>query len=931
MNIKTRSIKPIAIVIAVLTAVIFAAMPLAGCNRRTPEQKYTVTFVTGSGSSVRAQSLPSGALVVKPEDPTLAGYEFVAWYKDAKYKTEWNFDVDRVDGNITLYAKWRNKTSPSTCVVNFVTGCSIAVPSQTLTVGDRVQEPPAITREGFVFAGWYADENYVSEWHFAYDTVSAPLTLYAKWTPKGGTDPDPDPDPDPNPDPITPDPSRGKVTATFNVGLDARKAGLSNPPAQTVVYGSRLAAPSVTREGYTLDGWYIEEGADKWSFDSTALTKNTTLFAKWRSGSDMPSGYVPGASLQIADTLYIHYLRDAGDYDGWCLWVWLDNAGGTRYASSIVDESGKVYAIDLSMLGSPAKVNFKAAVISASGTWGTEDGNDCAVTVSSAQKIGNSYHWYIKEGATNRGSSSFTGGGNSGGDVPPVTEPLRASANNVNRATAAALPVMDTASGCEDMGVGYQIFVASFCDSDGDGVGDIRGIISKLDYLDGLNVDVLWLTPIQSSDSLHGYDCYDYYSVDPKFGTNADYRELVYKAHERGIKVIMDLVVNHTSRSNEWFIKSKKGVVETVTYQDGTTAEVKYRDFYRWKNTGGNRYCSAGDGWYYYSSFGEWMPELNYDCQQVRDAMSDVAMYWMAYGLDGFRMDAIKHVFMWDESENASGDVEAAAYDTGYNFNMTKNVEFFKEFNHNLKTKYPDCFLLGEQLSGDVACVAPFYAGMDSLFDFNTYFDLPSRINTGNAAAAADKFNYNAAQYALYREDKPINSMITSNHDKDRFSKVMGADTQKMKLYFATVMTLPGLSWIYYGDEIGLKNNGSGDNAFRQSMRWTQDWENKCTCIGYGGTNTAVASVAEQAGDESSLLYYVKGLTAVRDAHPALINGTATCDVYDGMLRITVQNADEKLVVYHNYGSGSKTVSQSGELLFGSAALGAYGTAIYKV
>ncbi len=508
-----------------------------------------------------------------------------------------------------------------------------------------------------------------------------------------------------------------------------------------------------------------------------------------------------------------------------------------------------------------------------------------------------------------------------------MTEPLRENISDVVRSEAASLPVAATATEYDETGVGYQIFVASFCDSDGDGVGDIRGIIQKLDYLDDLNVDVLWLTPVQSSNSYHGYDCYDYYCIDGKFGTNADYRELVYKAHQKGIKVIMDLVVNHTSPNNEWFIKSKAGVVETVTYQDGTTAEVHYRDFYRWSRTGGTRKYSSGDGWYFYSSFGSNMPELNYDCQAVRNAMADVAAYWMNFGLDGFRMDAIKHVFMSDESENAPTD--RIAGDSGWQYNLDKNVEFFKEFNGKLKSKYPHCFLLGEQLDGNADNVAPFYAGMDSLFDFSMHYSLPDRIKSGNASAVANSANANAQKYASFRKDRAINSNISSNHDIPRLSSYF-TNQDQIKLYFAVTMTMQGLSWIYYGDEIGLMGKAGNDKNYRQSMKWTRDWENGCSNVISGKElNAATVSVAEQSDDQNSLLNYVKSLTALRNEYPCLINGDATCSTSDGMLKITVTDGTQSLTVYHNFTTESKRVS--GNAVFGNASyIAPYGTAVIK-
>ncbi|MDE7406702.1 MAG: InlB B-repeat-containing protein [Clostridiales bacterium] len=863
----------------------------------------TVVFVTNCSATAPQQTVDEGGKVSRP-NITNAGYTLDGWFKDDG--TEWNFATDTVSGEtLVLTARWTLIQQEVTkCVVTFVTNCSATAQQQTIDIGGKVVQPN-ITNAGYTLDGWY---NGGTKWNFATDTVSgATLTLTARWTVVGdGED----------------------VTVTFNVGRDARLAGVYNPAAVTVPAGSTIAEPQLTRDGYSVSGWYAEEGSTKWNFSVNTVTENVTLFAKWQvggggggggGGGDTPTQYAP--TMKESNTLYIHYLRSASDYDGWYIYNWKDGDNNQEIKNTVaIDDSGAVFAINLkdSINNGLSTINF---IVTQAG-W-NKDGGDNTVTLSNAQKVEGSYHWYIKQGKTANGSSEPP----TIGEVVGGNEPKRESQGNVNRNYAKNLPVMSTVSGWDEMGVGYQIFVASFCDSNGDGVGDLKGIISKLDYLQSLNVDVLWLTPIQSSNSYHGYDCYDYYSIDPKFGTNADYRRLVFEAHSRGMKIIMDLVVNHTSPNNEWFKKSKDGVIEEVTYQDGTKATVKYRDFYRWKSSGGNRMESAGDNWYFYSSFGGNMPELNYDYQPVRDAMVDVAAYWMSYGLDGFRMDAIKHVFMWDESDNAGGDREGGANDRPYNYNETKNVEFFKEFNYKLKSKYPHCYLLGEQLNGNTDDVSPFYKGMDSLFDFNTYYNLPGRLD-GGAAATANEFNANAQKYQTNRADRPINCMISSNHDINRLNSIIGGNTAKAKLYMAVIMTMPGLSWIYYGDEIGLAGQKGGDDDLRQSMKWTSSWANKCTAIYDNGANNSTKSVADQQNDSNSMLSYVKSLTKFRNDNPTLINGTATCSESNGMLKIVVTGGGQTYTVYHNFSGSSKTVS--GNVVFGSSTVPAYGTAIVQ-
>lgn len=925
MIMRTHSIKSRLRLTAFLcAAAMFTVFAFAGCTLKRPVVpdtdgvRYTVTFDSNGGTPVKSQTVNAGDKAVRPPAPTKAGSTFVDWCEDSALINAWGFETRTVEKDITLYAKWQvGETEYFT--VTFDSNGGTPVNSQRVEKGGKAVIPAQPTKSGCIFVGWYKDDLLNVEWDFNVMTVDKNTVIYAKWRDGGNQGGE-----------------ESKATATFNVGLDARRKGLSNPPAQTVEKGKGITAPNVSLDGYRLKGWYAEDGDVAWDFGGGKLDTDTTFFAKWEAESGGGGyDYEPPYDMRRDSTLYIHYLRDADDYDGWTVWAWTTGSG-MRFTSAGRDEAGIALAIDLDMFGSTSTVNFKIAVIEDVGydyIWGAADGGDNSVRLADAMKVGGSYHWFVKQNYTDSGSNRFSTGSESGSGV---TEPLRANISDVDRTYAARLDKFKTADNIDEMGVGYQIFVASFCDSDGDGVGDIQGIIKQLPYLDSLNVDVLWLTPIQSSNSMHGYDCYDYYAIDPKFGTNADYRELVYKAHSRGIKVIMDLVVNHTSPQNEWFIKSRRGAIEDVTYQDGTKATVKYRDFYRWKNSavsGSNRWHSSGDGWYYYSSFGSNMPELNYDCQAVRDAMADVAAYWMNYGLDGFRMDAIKHVFMWDESENKSGDVEGGSYDKPYNYNLTKNVEFFKEFNHKLKSKWPHCFLLGEQLSGNVGDVSKFYAGMDSLFDFNTYYDLPNKMAFGDVSGVASTFNSNAAQYERERGDRPVNSMISSNHDIPRLSRACGDDEDYMKLYFAVTMTLPGLSWIYYGDEIGLigykPSGNSPDDCFRQSMKWNSTWQYKCTAMRDFMFNEDTASVEEQLSDENSLLSYVQGLTQLRNDYPVLINGKATCSVENGMLKIVVTDGRSTVTSYHNFSYDEKTVSASGTPVFGSSTVPSHGSVAF--
>ena len=534
-----------------------------------------------------------------------------------------------------------------------------------------------------------------------------------------------------------------------------------------------------------------------------------------------------------------------------------------------------------------------------------------------------------------------------------------------------------TSEAFKNDGVGYQIFVASFRDSDGDGKGDLRGIINALDegFFDDLNVNVLWLTPIQKSDSYHGYDISDYYSVDKKFGTIDDYQELIYKAHHRTkpIKVLMDLVLNHTSKSNKWFINSQWAVEE-----DG----FNWRDVYTWKFE--NEYIDKWNGssytkvtvkedaesdnpswyrdgeshYYYYGKFGSGMPEINYLSANTRKLVINMARYWLSFGLDGFRLDAVKHIFMRDEcyqdgdviiqdvGTKESFDDEKGKYVTkafDYSSNITKNIMWWKEFAHGVKAAYPNCFLVGENFDGWGTRTAPYYQALDSQFSFSHYYHIPAYLYTAGgtprnfydlqAAESYDTYAGNGPYVLDAGEGKPkpsveggrrsdfIDGPFTSNHDVMRgINQVNGSgtksgttaldkvtdtgdnDTQikKAKIHAAITLLSQGVSWIYYGDELGMSSNtdehiamygseNSIDVWYRQPYLWgdatiTPKYRAGQYCFGdisgtksqyatkdpygYDSHNLALAKYNEQKTDPNSMYSWYKTLTDIKNQFP---------------------------------------------------------------
>jgi len=519
-------------------------------------------------------------------------------------------------------------------------------------------------------------------------------------------------------------------------------------------------------------------------------------------------------------------------------------------------------------------------------------------------------------------------------------------------------------------GVGYQIMVASFADSDGDGFGDIYGITQKLDYIKNLGVNVLWLTPIQKSDSYHGYDITDYNLVDPKFGSLAspaalanggvvdeataklDYKELIEAAHAKGMAVIMDLVLNHTSTGNKWFTQSAQ-------------LNKDYRAFYQWGNHETQTQIKETNYWYpygdhvysYYAKFGSGMPELNYMYSPTREAVFDMANGWCDFGVDGFRLDAVKHIFLADEIGSSSGDaiIKDISSAGDYSSNLTKNLNFFKELNSEVKRRHPNAFFVGENFDGHAYHVAPYYEGFDSMFDFRDYFDINSAAATGRKGTAsafgtAQGLLQNSGTYSAsgdanlsgdksimrevdggswnlqgvlaadnhYRGANAINGAFTSNHDIARcINRLAGTGNstgiqaqgnvttatydsyeQSANCVKIAQLMLPGCTWIYYGDELGMTGNfPSGTTAdsdysdlwYRQPMKWKQGGaagDGHLTC-GYNVTGSGMAvtwddvnsslkvpDAETQATSAGSQYDILKTFASLKSGTPALIRGS---------------------------------------------------------
>ena len=444
-------------------------------------------------------------------------------------------------------------------------------------------------------------------------------------------------------------------------------------------------------------------------------------------------------------------------------------------------------------------------------------------------------------------------------------------------------------------GVYYEIFVRSFADSNGDGVGDLNGITARLDYLEWLGVSGLWLTPIFPSPSYHGYDITNYFAVNPQFGTMADFQRLLHEAHARGIKVLIDMVLNHTSNRNPWF-------------QRALDRKSPYHDWYTWAGQGTDLSAPSALGtpaWhpagaeYYLGDFSGDMPDLNYDNPAVRQLMIRVGRFWLAQGVDGFRLDATTQIYIDFQS------------DVGSPRAIGKNVAWWQEYHAALRATDPTVFLLGEVPARSEAEAAPYYGGLSSVFDFP--------LATVLVAAAASETSPNLGDYVQeawrsfrqHARGPIVDSPFIGNHDRDRVLDQLHGDMRHMRMAAAMLLTLPGAPFVYYGEEIGM-HGMKPDEAIRKPMRWDRNPHQAGETWWEPAPDNAAPglSVAAERADPGSLLYFYRRVIHWRIELPALRDGDIEPYAADGGPISAYTRADhaQRLLVIHNLSDTTRRV-----------------------
>ncbi|MDB4877981.1 MAG: alpha amylase catalytic region [Gemmatimonadetes bacterium] len=423
----------------------------------------------------------------------------------------------------------------------------------------------------------------------------------------------------------------------------------------------------------------------------------------------------------------------------------------------------------------------------------------------------------------------------------------------------------------------YEIFVRSFYDSDGDGIGDLNGVTQKLDYInDGnpsstraLGARCIWLMPVDASPSYHGYDVKNYYRVNPEYGTNADFKRLMAAAHQRGIHVLVDLVLNHASSEHPYF---KEALHDPAS---------PHRNWFRFSPTKPDIKGPWGqEVWhksperdeYYYGLFTAEMPDLNYENPAVKQEATNVARFWLdSMGVDGFRLDAVPYLV----EEGTKLDHTAGTH------------AVLRDFARDVRTISPAAYTIGE-VWDSIGAQLPYYPDqLDAYFTFEASDAILDAVRSGLP-------NKLLAPFVRMQRTLPADrwSPFLRNHDQTRTMTALGGDMARAKLAATLLLTLPGLPYVYYGEELGMTGD-KPDPRLRTPMQWTAG---RAAGFSRGAvweplqSDSLTANVAVETADRGSLLNLYRRLIHLRSSNGALGEGelipvTASSDAVTAYLR----------------------------------------------
>lgn len=448
----------------------------------------------------------------------------------------------------------------------------------------------------------------------------------------------------------------------------------------------------------------------------------------------------------------------------------------------------------------------------------------------------------------------------------------------------------------------YEVFVYSFYDSDGDGIGDLKGVAEKLDYIQDMGYNGIWLMPIMPSPTYHKYDTTDYMAIDPDYGTTEDFDALLKECHERGINVIIDFMMNHTSKQHEWF-QEAYGYLNTLKKgQKPSNKECPYLDYYNFvkeKDVTGSAYYPIGSsGWYYEGSFWDGMPDLNLENAKVKEELENAAKFWLDKGVDGFRLDGV-------------------LYFTG---NDKKNIAILKWFNDYVKAQKEDAYLVSEVWTSYSIASEYLKSGVDSTFDFSFGQSDGVIVKTVRQSMSQDVgAKFANSMVGVQETTKKVSKDATvaeflTNHDTGRMANIL-AKEEKIKIAYAMEIFMTGNVFVYYGEDIALSGAGKDEN-FRAPMYWSNT-DDTGMCDGPADMDSIenkFPSLEEQQQDENSVNQFIKRCIRIRNENPEIARGEVAVipEVTDeAICAITKTYEDSQIEMLYNLSTEPKTVTLS--------------------
>jgi glycosidase len=407
----------------------------------------------------------------------------------------------------------------------------------------------------------------------------------------------------------------------------------------------------------------------------------------------------------------------------------------------------------------------------------------------------------------------------------------------------------------------YEIFVYSFYDSDGDGIGDLNGVTEKLDYIQEMGFNGIWLMPIMPSTTYHKYDVIDYCDIDEEYGTLEDFENLVAECHDRGIRIIIDFVMNHSSSKNPWFLDACNYLKSLPEDSQPDLEECPYVDYYHFTKEpiGSTYYEVPGTSWYYEGAFWSEMPDLNLESETVRNEFEDIAKFWIDLGVDGFRMDAALHF-----EEN----------------NTDANNEILNWLYSYCKTLNPDFYMVSEVWASESTIASYYESQTPSMFNFPVSSAEGILEKTAMGSSNATKLVNAMLNYQeTYSAANPdyIDAVFLTNHDQVRVANNLISNEDNLKMAAGLLMMMNGNPFVYYGEEIGMKSSGTEDENKRLPMYWSETDTEGMT----DGPSAADKDIKpsfpawdEQLEDETSLLNYYRRALRLRNENPEIARGT---------------------------------------------------------